>query len=355
MVGRKILHIDMDAFFASVEQREHPEWRGKPVIVGGKSIQRGVVSTCSYEARQYGVHSAMPVKEALALCPQAILASSNFELYRKVSRQVREIFYKYTDLVEPLSIDEAYLDVTENKLNIGSATIVAKCIKEEIFQVTGLTCSVGVSFNKFLAKVASGFEKPAGITVVDYERFPNFIAELPIEDFYGVGKVSAQKLKESGIKTGKDLLDLELVDLTRKFGKQGYILYHQVRGKSNDILVLNRKRKSISKERTFLSDTDDEQKLIGALENFSKEIAEELQMKQLVGKSVSLKIRDKSFQTMNRSHSLTYYFNDQNTIFTEVIDLFEKIYRQEDIRLIGVNIGLLEEATSAYQQLSLFD
>lgn len=351
---RKIIHVDMDAFFASVEQREHPEWKGKPVIVGGSSKHRGVVSTCSYEAREYGVRSAMPIKEALKLCPTAILSPVHFDLYRSVSREIRQIFYQYTDLVEPLSIDEAYLDVTDNRYGIPSATIVARKIKREIFERTGLTCSVGVSFNKFLAKVASGYQKPAGITIVDYSNYESFLFDLPIEKFYGVGKITAQKFLQMDIKTGRDLFQLPLHELIRKFGKQGYTLYYQVRGKSNNQVMPNRKRKSIGKERTLMNDTTSEEVLMDMLRSFAHDISLELKKQQHVGKTITLKIRTDDFQTMTKSTTLVHYVEDEFIILEESIRLFEVCFEGKPVRLIGVSVGNLKHKTQVMEQLKLF-
>ncbi len=256
---RKILHVDMDAFFASVEQMDHPHLRGKPIIVGGKVNQRGVVATCSYEARAFGVRSAMPTSKAIRLCPKAIIIPPNFERYRELSLQIREIFHRYTPLVEPMSIDEAYLDVTENTMNQSSATIIAREIQEVIYKEVGLTCSVGVSFNKFLAKIASGQRKPAGITVIDQESFPEFIKTLPVEKFFGVGQATAKKLHQKKLFTGEDILNCSKEYLIEHFGKQGEALYRQVRGQSNDQLTLYRERKSYGKEETLLEDTTDEE------------------------------------------------------------------------------------------------
>ena len=249
---RKILHVDMDAFFASVEQREHPEWRGKPVIVGGKPNERGVVSTCSYEARAFGVRSAMPTAKAMKLCPKAILTPGNYSLYKEISSQVREVFKSFTNMIEPLSIDEAYLDVTENSKNQTSATMIAREIQEAIYKEVGLTCSVGVSFNKFLAKIASGQRKPAGITVIDQESFPEFIKTLPVEKFFGVGQATTKKLHQKKLFNGEDIFNCSKEYLIEHFGKQGEALYRQVRGKSNDQLTLYRERKSYGKEETLL-------------------------------------------------------------------------------------------------------
>ena len=202
---RKIIHIDMDAFYASIEQRDKPSLKGKPVIVGGNPQSRGVVATCSYEAREYGIHSAMPCKTAYKRCPYAIFVRPRFEVYKQVSYEIREIFYKYTDLVEPLSLDEAFLDVTENKLNIKYATDVAKMIKKEIYEKTGLTASAGVSYNKFLAKLASDYNKPNGLTVIREDNAQSFLDNLPIRKFFGIGKVTQKTLKGLGVENGYDL------------------------------------------------------------------------------------------------------------------------------------------------------
>ena len=218
---RKIIHIDMDAFFASVEQRDHPELRGKPVIVGGSAAHRGVVSTCSYEARKFGVHSGMPTRTAMRLCPQGVFLDTDFRRYRRVSQQVHRIFREVTDLVEPVSIDEAYLDVTVNKLNEPSAVKIAQYIQNEIFKRTELTASAGVSYNKFLAKIASDYRKPAGLTLVTPDNAEELLNDLPVAKFHGIGQVTAKKLASLNIHTGADLKKLDLSILLAMFGKAG--------------------------------------------------------------------------------------------------------------------------------------
>lgn len=351
---RKIIHVDMDAFFASAEQREHPEWRGKPVIVGGSIRDRGVVSTCSYEARQFGVRSAMPMSKALRLCPKAIVAPPNFPLYKEISQQVRAIFQRVTPLVEPLSIDEAYLDVTENSLGLSSATLVAREIQQMIFEETGLTCSVGVSFNKFLAKVASGQNKPSGITVIDEKSFSDFIQQLPIEDFYGVGKVSAEKLTNIGIRTGADVLEYSKEWLMYHFGKQGEALYYQVRGQSNNQLTLYRERKSYGKEITFQKDTADEQVLEQQLQKFAIKISNELKKQKKAAKTITLKLKDGHFKTNTYSKTLRNYMNDVESLEQEAIQLFRNSYHEEEIRLIGLSVSNLERTENIFTQLTLF-
>ncbi|MGY3724725.1 DNA polymerase-4 [Granulicatella balaenopterae] len=352
---RKILHVDMDAFFASVEQRDHPELIGKPVIVGGKARNRGVVSTCSYEARSFGVHSAMSTKEALKLCPKAVVIKPNIDLYRQVSQEVRAIFHRYTDLVEPLSIDEAYLDVTENKLGIKSATLCAQKIQYDIYQQLGLTCSVGVSFNKFLAKIASGYQKPSGITVVDDKDFQGFINHLKIEDFYGVGKVTAEKMRKKEIFTGADLLAVSKQELVQSFGKQGERLYQQVRGLSSDELTIDRQRKSLGKETTFIEDCFSERELVVTLEKYVKWIVDKLEKEGMVCKTVTLKLRNHKFQTTTKSKSLVNYTKDYDTLVRTMDYLFYEAYDEEPIRLVGLSVSNLLPKEQAFKQLSLFD
>ena len=228
--NRKIIHIDMDAFYASVEQRDNKELRGKPVIVGGSPESRGVVATCSYEARKFGIHSAMPSKVAYVRCPHAIFVPPRFDVYHKVSCQIREIFKRYTDIIEPLSLDEAYLDVTENKKGIEYASVVAKSIKSEIYKEIGITSSAGVSYNKFLAKIASDYQKPNGLTVITPEKAQEFIDKLPIKKFFGIGKVTEKTLKMMGINNGYDLRNMDLIQLETIFKKKGYDMYNFARG-----------------------------------------------------------------------------------------------------------------------------
>ena len=244
---RKIIHIDMDAFFASIEQRDRPGLRGLPVIVGGSAERRGVVSTCSYEARAFGVHSAMPMRTAQRLCPQAVYLEVDMKKYRNESARIREIFYSVTDLVEPVSIDEAYLDVTENKRSESSATRLARAVQREIFLKTGLTASAGVSYNKFLAKIASDLKKPAGLTVIPPERAMEFLDSLPVGKFHGIGKVSAAKLTGMNIRTGRDLRQLDAATLSALFGKTGLFYYNIVRGIDNRPVEVEDEPKSIGR------------------------------------------------------------------------------------------------------------
>ena len=351
---RKILHIDMDAFFASVEQMDHPHLRGKPIIVGGKVNQRGVVATCSYEARAFGVRSAMPTSKAIRLCPKAIIVPPNFERYRQLSLQIREIFHRYTPLVEPMSIDEAYLDVTENSKNQTSATIIAREIQEAIYKEVGLTCSVGVSFNKFLAKIASGQRKPAGITVIDQESFPEFIKTLPVEKFFGVGQATAKKLYQKKLFTGEDILNCSKEYLIEHFGKQGEALYRQVRGKSNDQLTLYRERKSYGKEETLLEDTTDEEVLQKYIEQFSEQISKWLKKNKLAAKTITIKLKQSNFETKTRSKTLETYVQSKEKLAIEAYHLLMEEYNNESIRLIGLTISQFEQTLHLFEQVKLF-
>lgn len=351
---RKILHIDMDAFFASVEQMDHPHLRGKPIIVGGKINQRGVVATCSYEARAFGVRSAMPTSKAIRLCPKAIIIPPNFERYRQLSLQIREIFHRYTPLVEPMSIDEAYLDVTENSKNQTSATMIAREIQEAIYKEIGLTCSVGVSFNKFLAKIASGQRKPAGITVIDQESFPEFIKTLPVENFFGVGQATTKKLHQKKLFTGEDILNCSKEYLIEHFGKQGEALYRQVRGKSNDQLTLYRERKSYGKEETLLEDTTDEEVLQQYIEQFSKQLSKWLKKNNLAAKTITIKLKQSDFETKTRSKTLEEYIQTKEKIALEANHLLIESYENESIRLIGLSISQFEQTHHLFEQVKLF-
>lgn len=336
---RKIIHIDMDAFFASVEERDHPEYRGKALIIGGDPNKRGVVSTCSYEARKFGVHSAMPTKQAYKLCPHGIFVHGNMEHYREVSMQIREIFYRYTDLVEPMSLDEAYLDVTENKRGIKSAMKVAMEIQYAIYHEIGLTASAGVSYNKFIAKIASDFKKPAGMTVVLPEEAEAFLERLPVTKFHGVGKVTAEKLHRLGIETGADLKAWSEWDLIRELNKQGYRLYRAVRGLSDSKVNPHRERKSVGRETTFANNIFDERLMQDTLFLFAQKIEASLEKIGKQGKTVVLKLRYSDFNTVTRRLSLMEYTKDAQIIFQAGLSLLNDVYSGEDsVRLVGLTV-----------------
>lgn len=340
---RKIIHIDMDAFFASVEERDHPEYRGKALIIGGDPNKRGVVSTCSYEARKFGVHSAMPTKQAYKLCPHGIFIHGNMEHYREVSAQIREIFHRYTDLVEPMSLDEAYLDVTENKKGIKSAMKIALEIQHAIYHELGLTASAGVSYNKFIAKIASDFKKPAGMTVVLPEEAEAFLESLPVTKFHGVGKVTAEKLHRLGIHSGADLKAWEEWDLIRELNKQGYRLYRAVRGLSDSKVNPHRERKSVGRETTFANNIFDEREMQEMLLLFSQKIESSLERIGKHGKTVVLKLRYSDFSTITKRLSLMEYTRDARVIYDAGVSLLRDVYSgEESVRLVGLTVTNLK-------------
>nr|WP_103664925.1 DNA polymerase IV [Gracilimonas amylolytica] len=354
---RKIIHVDMDAFYASVEQRDNPSLRGKPVVVGGSPSGRGVVATCSYEARKYGIHSAMPASQAIRLCPHAIFVKTRFDAYREVSKKIREIFFEYTDLVEPLSLDEAFLDVTENHKNIPSATLIAKQIKERIFEETKLTASAGVAHNKFLAKVASDIHKPNGLTLITPEKAEAFLEELDIKRFFGVGKATQKKMHAIGIKTGADLKQWTEIDLVKAFGKSGRFYYRIVRGIDNREVKPHRIRKSFGKERTFSEDIDSIEWIHNFLDELAQTIAEGMKKINAAGKTITLKVRYKDFETITRSTSISHYTNR----YQEINDVVRSLLKDTEVgkrpvRLLGItlsNLNLNEKKVWEQLELSL--
>ena len=330
----------MDAFFAAVEVREHPEYKGKPVIVGGLPEHRGVVSTCSYEARKYGIHSAMPSKTAVKLCPHAIFIRPHFELYKRASNRIKEIFYKFTDCVQMVSVDEAYLDVTENKLIEKSATKLANMIKQEIYNQTKLIASAGVSYNKFLAKIASEMDKPDGLFVITPDKCRTVLDNLKIEKFHGIGKVTAKKMKSLGIFTGKDLLKWSQQDLIRHFGKIGKFYYEVVRGIDNRAVGESAKRKSYGKESTFYQDIGDVNVMIEYLSKTAKRISENLKAKNLKARTITVKIKYEDFELNTRSKTLYQATSDYKTIFKTSQDLLIKnLNKNKKIRLLGISVA----------------
>ncbi len=351
---RKIIHIDMDAFFASVEQLDHPEWRNKPVIVGGPADKRGVVSTCSYEARAFGVHSAMPMARAQRLCPQGIFVSGNMRRYCEISDRIREIFLEITPLVEPLSIDEAFLDVTCNNLNCRSATLLAGEIRRRIYTETGLTASAGVSFNKFLAKVASGMRKPAGLTVITPEKALPFLDSLPVEKFYGIGKVTAGKLRRMNIKTGRELKELSLETLVAHFGKAGAFYYDIVRGRDDRPVEPGDERKSVGRENTYARDIADPQLIRIHVRSLARKVARSLQKLSLAGKTVTLKVRYDNFQTVTRSASFHLPMDNGEAIGEVAAGLLAKTEAfSRPVRLLGVTVSNFPDREEAGRPVQL--
>lgn len=352
---RKIIHIDMDAFFASVEQLDNPDLRGKPLAVGG-SGERSVVAAASYEARKFGVRSAMPSLIAKRLCPDLIFVRHNFERYNKVSAQVFEIFKEYTDIIEPLSIDEAFLDVTTDKKSIGSATIIAKEIKREIKKRTGLTGSAGISVNKFLAKIASEIKKPDGLFVILPEDAEKFIEALPVEKFYGIGKVTAEKMHKLGIHHGSDLKKLDLVSLVRNFGKAGLFYYDIVRGNDDRPVEPDQERKSVGTELTFDKDLTTRFEIVAELYRIEKELMSRLESAETTGRTITLKVKFADFKQITRSKTLSDYIRDFDTLHKEVSEIRKALKLEgKRIRLLGVTISNLENDDCADRQLILFD
>jgi DNA polymerase-4 len=339
---RKIIHVDMDAFYAAVEQRDNPQLRGRPVIVGGDPGSRGVVATCSYEARTFGIHSAMSAARAYLLCPQAIFVRPRFDAYRAVSLQIRELFHEYTDLVEPLSLDEAFLDVTENKPGIEYGTQVAREILQQIHKRTGLTASAGVSYNKFLAKVASDVNKPAGLTVVTPEQAQEFIVELPIRRFHGVGRVTEKRMLARGIATGADLRHCSMEDLQRWFGKSGHYFYNIARGIDNRTVVPNRLRKSIGKETTLNEDCADKGEMMIILAKLAEQVAALLQARGASGLTLTLKVKYDDFQNMTRSHTQGEPIDQAEVMLTLAEQMLAKTEAgARAVRLLGLTVSNL--------------
>jgi len=339
---RKILHIDMDAFYASIEQRDNDNLRGKPVAVGHAG-ERGVVAAASYEARKFGVRSAMASTTAMKKCPELIFVPARFEVYKSVSRQIRDIFLEYTDWIEPLSLDEAFLDVTENHKNMEYAMEIAVEIKQKIWEETHLTASAGVSFNKFLAKIASDYNKPDGLFVITPQRAEKFIENLQIEKFFGIGKVTAEKMHRMGIYLGKDLKLKTETELTQLFGKQGKIYYLNARGIDLREVNPNRIRKSVGAENTFQRDTNSLQDLYKELEMIAKDVVKRLSKSNFRGKTVTLKVKFADFKVVSRSKTLNRAVTDYPTLYKCALELLYNVDISPKVRLIGLSIKNLEE------------
>jgi DNA polymerase-4 len=360
-IQRKIIHIDMDAFYASVEQRDHPEYRGKPLVVGGLPEGRGgVVATASYEARKFGIRSAMSSKQALQLCPYALFVLPRFNVYKEVSQKIREIFSRYTDLIEPLSLDEAYLDVTIDKLNIGSAIDIAKQIKQAIKDELNLTASAGVSINKFVAKIASDMNKPDGLTFVGPSSIGSFIEKLPIEKFYGVGKVTAERMKKQGIFTGADLKLLDEDEMVSRYGKAGAFYYRIVRGVDNREVQPHRETKSMGAEDTFAYDLTTVSEMNAELEKIATTVHNRLLKYQLKGRTITLKIKYSNFKQVTRSISLTNKTDDVHIILQTAQDLLAATKPEDsEIRLLGITVSnflsITDKIPPKTSQLNLFD
>lgn len=334
---RKIIHVDMDAFFASIEQRDNPDLRGKPIAVGSAEA-RGVVAAASYEARRYGVFSAMPSKTALRKCPHIIFTPHRFSVYKEVSDQIHNIFHEYTDLVEPLSLDEAFLDVTENHKGIASATEIAQQIKDKIFATTKLTASAGVSFNKFLAKIASDQNKPNGIFIIKPKVAEFFVESLPIERFFGVGKVTAKKMHEHGIKNGLDLRMRSELELTRLFGKMGQMYYLYARAIDNRAVEPYRVRKSIGAEETFLEDTDSLEELFRRMDPIAQDVIDTIDKSGFDGRTITLKLKYADFRNISRSRTLPTPVTTHEQLYSVGVELLKEIDLSPQVRLLGLSV-----------------
>ena len=353
---RKIIHIDMDAFFAAVEQRDNPNYRNKPIIVGGKPDTRGVVATCSYEARKYGVHSAMPSSRAYRLCPHAIFVKPKFAAYQEASEHIQKIFHEYTDLVEPLSLDEAYLDVTDSTLFQGSATRLAKAIKQQILSETDLVASAGISYNKFFAKIASDKDKPDGLYLITPEQGFDFVAQLPIGQFHGVGKATEQKMHALGIQIGKDLRQFSLPTLQQHFGKAALFFYQIAQGIDDRKVNPHRVRKSIGTETTYAKDLQEPAEIYQQLSQLFTKALLKVQAKKLYARTLTVKVKYHDFKQITRSLSFKQPIKAAH--FNEMV--FRKFLQKEAIgenkvRLLGVTLSALEQQSLYYRQMDLFE
>lgn len=346
--SRKILHVDMDAFFASIEQINHPEFINQPLVIakdprttGG----RGVVTTANYVARQFGIHSAMPASKALDLCSEAVFKTPDFELYRGISDQIHEIFHEYTDKIETVALDEAYLDITQNKKNIENPMLLAHLIQSEIWEKTKLTCSTGISYNKFLAKEASDYRKPVGITVIDTEDAHEFLMQLKIEKYRGVGKKTVKKMQELNINDGTDLFRMSEMSLIKNFGKFGYVLYRRVRGIDDRPVEYQRERKSIGKERTYIHELKSNEEVEEQLLLIAKLVNKTVVNHQKHGKTLVLKVRYSDFSTLTRRvTSEDFIENDATFLYEKAMDIFELMpSASRGIRLLGITLTNLSD------------
>ena len=337
---RKIIHVDMDAFFASVEQLDDPSLRGRPLAVGGGQ-KRGVVAAASYEARKYGVRSAMSGRMAAKLCPELIFVKPRFERYKEVSNKIRKVFFEYTDLVEPLSLDEAFLDVTQNKKNMPSATLLAREVRARILEETGLNASAGISVNKFLAKVASDINKPNGQKTIPPEEVLDFLETLDIRKFFGIGKVTAEKMYQLGIFTGKELRSKSLEFLTEHFGKSGQHYYRVVRGIHSSEVKPERIPKSVGAERTFSENLSSEIYMMEKLEQIARELSERLKKHQIAGKTITLKIKYSDFRVQTRSRTQAYFIAEKDLILETAKELLFQESLNDSVRLLGLSLSNL--------------
>ena len=352
---RKIIHIDMDAFYASVEQRDFPELRGKPLVVGGDPSGRGVVAAASYEVRKFGVRSAMSCYEARKRCPEVIFVRPRFEVYRAVSSDIRQIMHSLTPHVEPLSLDEAYLDVTGLQVHKGSATLMANWLRAQILEHTGLNASAGVSFNKMLAKIASDINKPNGTAIITPADADAFISTLPIERFHGIGKATAKRLHAMGISDGADLRRTPAAVLVQEFGKRGQFYHDIAHGRDERAVKSERTHKSVGSETTFRDNLSDDDQLRVQIYEQNADAFTQLQKKQLLAYTITLKIKYADFTQITRSHTLSTAFDSAKSAHYWLDKLFLDIPRGLPIRLVGVTFSSLTPAAQLLPQLNLFE
>ncbi|GAA3713989.1 DNA polymerase IV [Salinicoccus jeotgali] len=351
---RRIIHIDMDAFYAQVEQRDNPAYRGKPIIVGGKSVSRGVVATASYEARKFGVHSAMPTKQAYKLCPDGIYVRPRFDHYKAVSKMIMDIFLEYTEVVEPLSLDEAYLDITHLVGRQRPARAIALEIQRKIFEKTRLTSSSGISYNKYLAKIASGMNKPAGTTVIHYDNVQEVLFNMDIGEFPGVGRVTEAKMHELGIRNGKELHEWSEADLVNQFGKKGISLHQKARGIGTSELKIERIRKSIGKETTFNYDINDDDEILKVIGSLCSQVSSRLELQQYAGGVVTVKMKTADYATHTRQMMTTNPVFTEEELYHYAYNLYHELKSPDEaIRLIGVTVSHLSDRT--YRNLTIYD
>ena len=357
MPPRKILHVDMDSYFASVEQRDDPTLRGRPVAVGGDSM-RGVVAAASYEARRFGIRSAMPMRQAMERCRELVVVRPRFDVYRSVSRQIHEVFAEHTDLIEPLSLDEAYLDVTENRKGLPTATAVAEEIRAAIRERTGLTASAGVSGNKFLAKLGSGMNKPDGLTVIRPDRGAEYVADLDVGRFHGIGPATAARMERLGIRTGRDLRRQTVEFMIETFGRSGVYYRDIAWGIDDRPVVPDRERKSYGSENTFESDLSSREDIVRELDDILERVWSDRERIRRDGRTVTLKAKYCDFEQITRSRSARGLIVDRDEIRGMVMDLLDSIMPlARPLRLVGVsmsNLGAVDEKPAEVRQMALF-
>lgn len=351
---RKIIHIDMDAFFAAVEQRDNPKYKNKPIIVGGKPNSRGVVATCSYEARKYGIHSAMAASRAYKLCSKAIFIKPKINVYKEVSREIMDVFKRYSNKIETISLDEAFLDVTNSTLYKGSATLIAKAIKKEIKNKLRLTASAGVSYNKFLAKIASDYQKPNGLTVIPPKEGKSFVEKLKIRKFYGVGKVTEKKMHRLGIYTGYDLQKKNLTFLKNNFGKSAQYFYYAARGIDNRKVSNSHIRKSIGKEATFAKDIENPKIMLEILNTIAEKVFNLTKNKNLIAKTLTIKVKYFNFKLTTRQKTNINGYKSLAEINKNIAILLTKTNVQNiKVRLLGVTLSNLVTKNTFYNSLKV--